>query len=94
MADNIKIPFKSSNLPVMKAHCKTCPFKPNERGIWQDVKLANEVSNRTLFKAWQICHGTQDHTKKGNKGFRDRCKGSYDHNSEIYRRMGYGDLIK
>lgn len=23
-----------STLPVMKAHCKTCPFKPNERGLW------------------------------------------------------------
>ncbi len=80
-----------STLPVMKAHCKTCPFKPNERGLWQDVELANEVISRTLFKAHQICHGTEEGKKRTPK---NRCKGAYDHNMEIYERLGHGHLVK
>ena len=40
-----------STLPIMKNFCKTCPFKPNKKGHWQNVELANEVTSRTLFKA-------------------------------------------
>lgn len=46
-------------LPVMKAHCKTCPFKPDDNGRWQDPELAQQVIERTLFKGQQICHGTE-----------------------------------
>ena len=71
-------------LPVMSAYCATCPFKPNESGHWQNTELANTVITRTLFKAHQICHGTEGKRRKP----RNRCKGAYEHNAEIYRRMG------
>lgn len=74
-----------STLPIMKKHCKTCPFKPNEKGHWQNVELANKVTLRTLFKAQQICHGTEGKNRKAN----NRCKGSFDYNEEIYKRMGF-----
>ena len=77
-------------LPVMKSHCKTCPFKPNGNGYWQDVRLANEVTSRTLFNSQQICHGSEGKNRKPN----NRCKGSYDYNLEIYKRMGLDHLIK
>lgn len=79
-----------TDLPVMKACCKTCPFK-EVNGRWQDTNLANTVIQRTLFKAHQICHGTQ-----GPKGeFNNRCKGAFDHNTEIYKRLGIPEeLIK
>lgn len=79
-----------SELPVMKAHCTTCPFKPDANGIWQDTKLANEVVARTLFKGQQICHGTEGKRRKAN----NRCKGAFDHNIEIYKRMNLDHLIK
>lgn len=79
-----------SDLPVMKAHCASCPFKPNEHGIEQDVRLASEVTQRTLFNAQQICHGTEG----PNREPRNRCKGSYDNNKTIYDRMGLGHLLK
>lgn len=77
-------------LPVMKAHCATCPFKPDADGRWRDVLQANEVIARTLFQAQQICHATEGKDRKPN----NRCKGAYDHNLVIYERMGFGDLIK
>ena len=77
-------------LPVMKSCCKTCPFKPDENGRWADVKLANEVISRTLFKAQQICHGTEGKNRKAN----NRCKGAYDNNFEIYKRLGLEHLLK
>jgi hypothetical protein len=80
---------KSCDLPVMKAHCKTCPFKPID-GKWQDVDLANKVVERTLFKAHQICHGTEGEGREA----RNRCKGAFDNNFEIYSRLGFEDLVK
>lgn len=80
----------SCKLPVMKSNCKTCPFKTNEKGIWQNVQLANEVISRTLFKAHQICHGTEGDNRKAN----NRCKGAFDHNLEIYKRLNLDHLIK
>lgn len=77
-------------LPVMKAHCKTCPFKQDEKGIMQNVELANEVISRTLFKAQQICHGTEGKNREPN----NRCKGSYDYNFEIYKRLNLNHLLK
>lgn len=73
-----------SKLPVMVKHCKTCPFKPNAKGVWQDVALANEVIKRTLFKAQQICHGTEGE----NREPRNRCLGSFEYNSDIYAKFG------
>lgn len=80
----------ASDLPVMKGNCCSCPFKPNERGYWQNTSLANDVIARTLFKGHQICHGTElkDRTP------RNRCKGAFDHNYAIYDRMGFADLIE
>jgi hypothetical protein len=78
-----------SKLPVMAAHCKTCPFKMVD-GRWQDVELANTVTQRTLFKGHQICHGTEGPGRKAN----NRCKGSFDNNMEIYQRMGCAHLVK
>lgn len=83
-----KIPV--CELPVMKVHCKTCPFKPDEKGRWRDVQLANEVVSRTLFNSQQICHGTEGKNRKAN----NRCKGAFDHNMQIYERMGFKHLIK
>lgn len=79
-----------STLPVMNAHCKTCPFRDNGKGRWQNTQLANEVIERTLFKAHQICHGTEGKNREPH----NRCKGAFDHNSEIYKRMGFGEYIK
>lgn len=81
---------KVCDLPIMKAHCKTCPFRPNEWGFFTDMELANAVIQRTLFQAQQICHGTEG----PNREWRNRCKGAYDHNKEIYDRMGIPDLDK
>lgn len=77
-------------LPVMKSHCKTCPFKPNTKGHWQNVELANEVISRTLFKKQQICHGTEGKNREPN----NRCKGAFEHNLEIYQRMNVAHLLK
>jgi len=77
-----------SQLPVMKAHCATCPFK-EVKGRQQDTKLANEVIGRTLFKGHQICHGTEGE----NREPRNRCKGAFDHNMEIYERLGFSHLV-
>jgi len=74
----------------MKNHCATCPFKPDENGVWQNVELANKVVERTLFKGQQICHGTEKENREG----RNRCKGAYDHNLEIYKRMRLDHLLK
>lgn len=82
--------INASDLPVMKAKCKTCPFKENENGYWQDVELANTVIGRTLFKGHQICHGTEGGNRKPN----NRCKGAFDHNMEIYERLGFKHLVK
>jgi hypothetical protein len=76
-------------LPVMKAHCITCPFR-EENGKWQDVELANQVIQRTLFKGQQICHGTEGKNREPH----NRCKGAYDHNYEIYKRIGLVHLLK
>lgn len=76
--------MKVNKLPVMKACCKTCPFRKDKYGNFKDAKLANEVIKRTLFKAQQICHSTEGENRKPN----NRCFGSFEYNSEIYERMG------
>ena len=78
-----------SDLPVMKACCKTCPFKKDDKGRERDPQQA-AVTERTLFKAQQICHGTEGKDREPRNG----CKGSYDHNKQIYDRMGLGHLLK
>jgi len=77
-----------ATLPVMLACRKTCPFK-EVNGRMQDVALANKVTERTLFKAHQICHGSEGKNRKP----RNRCKGSFDFNFAIYERMGFSDLV-
>jgi hypothetical protein len=77
-------------VPVMKNYCKTCPFKPDKHGRMKDTKLAAVVQQRTLFKAHQICHGTEGKRRKAN----NRCKGAYDANMQIYERLGFKDLIE
>lgn len=84
------MPKPVSKLPVMGACCKTCPFKKDARGVFQDVELANKVIARTLFNSQQICHGTEGKNRKPN----NRCKGSFDYNKEIYSRLGLAHLLK
>lgn len=81
--------IKVSDLPVMKACCASCPFKTID-GRWQNVQLANVVIYRTLFKAQQICHGTEGKNRKP----RFRCKGAFDHNMVIYQRLGLDHLVE
>ena len=81
---------KACDLPVMEGHCKTCPFKLNKKGLYQDQDLAEKVIARTLFNAHQICHGTEG----PNREWTHRCKGAFDHNMEIYKRLGFDHLIK
>jgi hypothetical protein len=73
----------ASDLPVMKNHCKTCPFKLNSEGKWQNFELANSVINRTIFKGSQICHGTEGKNRKP----KNRCKGAFEYNETIYKRI-------
>ena len=79
--------MKSSDLKVMPVECKTCPFKLNDKGLHQNIELVNAVTERTLFKGQQICH--KDSYNKKKEQF--RCKGSYDYNMEIYKRIGLED---
>lgn len=71
-------------LDVMKACCKTCPFRKNDKGEWQNTELASEVIERNLFNSQQICHGTEGKDREPN----NRCKGYYDYAFEIYQNMG------
>lgn len=71
------------DLAVMKNYCKTCPFKPDKEGKWQNQELACEVIKRTLLKGQQICHGTEGENRKPN----NRCKGAFKYNEEIYERL-------
>jgi hypothetical protein len=75
-------------LPVMKASCKTCPFR-EVNGRQLDPQLAAEVTGRTLFTGQQICHGTEGPDREPNH----RCRGSFDYNKTIYDRMGIVDLV-
>lgn len=82
--------INASELPVMKAHCKTCPFRKDPKtGLEQDIEMCNAVTTRTLFKAHQICHGTEGENRKP----RNRCKGSFDNNMIIYEAMRVDHLI-
>lgn len=73
----------ASKLPVMAKCCKTCPFRVLENGMQLNPELAAQVTVRTLFKANQICHTTEGTNRKP----RNRCRGSYDFNRTIYKRM-------
>lgn len=75
--------IRVSDLPVMKTCCKTCPFKTDAAGRWQDPRLAEQVINRNLFKSQQICHGTEGPKREP----RNRCRGYYDYAFEIYKRL-------
>jgi len=71
-------------LPVMKSHCATCPFKPDQDGRWQNDELAATVIQRNLFNSQQICHGTEGEKREPH----NRCKGYFDFALELYKRMG------
>ena len=73
-----------SSLPVMKSCCKTCPFKKDDNGFWQNSELASIVISRNILKSQQICHGTEGENREPN----NRCKGYYDYAFELYSRMG------
>lgn len=68
----------------MPSCCKTCPFKLNDRGIYQNMQLANSVISRNLFKSQQICH----HPRTQGLEETHRCRGYYDYSVEIYERLG------
>lgn len=84
-----KIEIDITTLPVMKACCKTCPFKPDERGVWRDTGLASKVIARNLFTSHQICHGTEGENREPN----NRCKGYNDYATTIYRRLGIDESL-
>jgi hypothetical protein len=65
---------------VNQTFCHSCPFKPDERGIYQNPELANKVIERTLFKGQQICHGTKNTTL---------CRGARNYYLEFYSRLGW-----
>ena len=71
-------------LPIMKSTCKTCPFKINDKGFWQNTELASKVIERNLFNSQQICHGTEGKNRKAN----NRCKGYFDYAFTIYEKLG------
>ena len=73
-----------SDLLVMKKCCKTCPFRKNEKALWQNQSLAITVIERNLFQSQQICHGTEGE----NREPRNRCKGYYDYALDIYQKIG------
>jgi hypothetical protein len=83
----IKLPV--CEFPVMKSHCITFPFR-EVNGKWQNVELANQVISRTLFQGHQICHITET----DNREPQTRCKGAYEHNYEIYKRLNLVHLLK
>lgn len=73
-----------NKLPVMKSFCKTCPFRPIGKNTVLNRALADEVTSRTLFNSQQICHGTEGK----NREPRNRCYGSFETNSDIYKSFG------
>lgn len=79
-----RAPVPVSELPVMAACCKTCPFRENEEGHWQNPSLAAAVISRNLFRSQQICHGTEGPNREPH----NRCKGHFDHAFRIYQRIG------
>jgi hypothetical protein len=79
-----------SELPLMKKSCKTCPFKVMPDGSLFDAQTADIVIKKTLFSSQQICHSTEGKRRKP----KNRCVGSWNYNYQIYKRMGFGHLIK
>ncbi len=75
-----------STLPVMGAKCKTCPFRLNAEGLFTEMETVIKVIGRTLFKGQQICHGTETGKERTPH---NRCRGSYDYNIAIYKRVGF-----
>lgn len=73
-----------SELPVMLACCKSCPFK-EINGRQQHPETANAVISRNLFNSQQICHSTEGKNRQAN----NRCKGYFDFAFTIYKRMGF-----
>ena len=67
-------------LPIMKSTCKTCPFKINGKGFWQNPELASKVIERKLFNS----QGTEGKNRKAN----NRCKGYFDYAFSIYEKLG------
>lgn len=80
----------SGELPVMKAHCRTCPFRPVGDNKTYDPELAQKVITRNFLSSQQVCHGSEG----PNREHRNRCKGAFDYFKEIYYRMGMPDVIQ
>lgn len=73
-----------SDKPVMKSCCKTCPFKLNDKGVYQNMHLANQVIANNMFRSQQLCHNTRlDNIEETH-----RCFGYYQYSVEIYDKMG------
>jgi hypothetical protein len=68
----------STETPIMKARCKTCPFNS------PDSKLANKVQLRVMTQASQLCHST----RVANKPETHLCRGARDYQLEIFYRLG------
>jgi len=71
--------FNAADIPTMPAHCKTCPFAQNG-----DRELESKVIERTILKAFQICHGTEGPKRKP----RFLCKGARDLQIQVLHGIG------
>lgn len=49
---------KAVDLPIRKDQCKTCPFRDEQDGGWEDVRPL--LIERALNEATPICHSTGD----------------------------------
>lgn len=54
------------------------------------MELATQVIDRTLFNGHQLCHSTESENREPH----NRCKGAFEHNMDIYKRLGLDYLVK
>jgi hypothetical protein len=71
--------MKPCDMPVMKAQCKTCPFRPEgnpQVRAWVEAHIYTSAS--------QICH----HPKVHGKNETHLCRGARNQQQQIFYRMG------
>ena len=77
----------TSDYPLMKKRCSTCPFNTNERGRHPCPELVDKIQRRCLSEASQICH----HPRLGGKPETHLCRGARDFQLLMFYRMGLLD---
>lgn len=76
--------INTSDWPVMKGKCPTCPFNKDENGRETAPEIADMVRSRCLTEASQICHHPRLYGKKEDH----LCRGARDFQSEFFYRIG------